>query len=420
MLAVAVCGCNALTGLAGNEYDRVPEPGCETGFADCDGRADNGCEAHVDSDENRCGPTCQPCGSAADSYPVCVGGKCGIACNGGFGDCDVDESNGCEVAFDKDPEGCGSCGWSCEGGTCELGRCGSVEIAAVSSGTISGLAVTSDQLLYSSSDGEVGRVSVTGGSALPLVVEPGVQFTGLVAGGGRAYWFSSPEGEFYECISSLPGTVSDLRMVPIEGGEAPVLDQSSACFEALAADDAFVFTNATGYDGMSYFHELRRVDPSAASPPLVWVLPAEGDFFFDTTPQPFAMDDNSIFWIAGYLLHTAPRNFAGAPTVLARGVNGPLVVDETDIFFLKSNAIRRMPKAGGRMLQVATASTQVLAVDADSVFWSSNGAVVRAGKDGSNATVLLQAAPASHLVVGAGRLFYASNNAVYKLVLPAL
>ncbi|MEJ7732473.1 MAG: hypothetical protein WKG00_25120, partial [Polyangiaceae bacterium] len=289
----------------------------------------------------------------------------------------------------------------------------------VPSGTITGLAATADQVVYSSSDGEIGRVSIAGGSAVSLVVEPGVRFSGLAVGGGRAFWFSWPQGDFYECLFSSPGNLSAIRAVPIDGGEATVIDQSTACLEALAADDAFLFSNGLGYDGMGYVRELRRVDLAAASPTEVWLLPGD-EFLSGPTPQPLAIDDTSVFWLADRVLYTGPRSFQGTATVLAPSAEGPLVVDATDIFFLQGNSIRRTPKTGGRILQVATASTGVLAADADSLFWSSNGAVVRAGKDGSDAAVLLQAAQASHLVVSGARLFYASNNAIYKLVLPAL
>lgn len=52
----------------------------------------------------------------------CEGGAC--TCAEGFGDCDGDLENGCEVRFDDDPVNCGSCGHGCLGGECTTAGCG--------------------------------------------------------------------------------------------------------------------------------------------------------------------------------------------------------------------------------------------------------------------------------------------------------
>ncbi len=103
---------------------------CTPGFRDCDGDSSNGCE--VDSNSNvmhcgTCGTVCPTMGATA----VCVMGRCRVTtttCQTGFGDCDRDEANGCEVDTRGDRRHCGRCGNVCEppsGGssTCTSGTC---------------------------------------------------------------------------------------------------------------------------------------------------------------------------------------------------------------------------------------------------------------------------------------------------------
>jgi hypothetical protein len=61
----------------------------------------------------------------ANGAAGCSGGACAVAsCNAGFGNCDGNPSNGCEVAHDTNSAHCGACGRSCPGGqSCYAGRC---------------------------------------------------------------------------------------------------------------------------------------------------------------------------------------------------------------------------------------------------------------------------------------------------------
>src|SRR5690606_26168400 len=81
---------------------------------------------------------CGACGVSCLNQPgvaagTCEQGACIIdACLPGFGDCDGDASNGCEVALNQ-PSACGACGVSCgTGERCDEGicRCGMVSNAA--------------------------------------------------------------------------------------------------------------------------------------------------------------------------------------------------------------------------------------------------------------------------------------------------
>ncbi|MFO0624189.1 MAG: hypothetical protein U0325_01115 [Polyangiales bacterium] len=105
---------------------------CNQGFADCDGNADNGCEADLRSGAQTCG-TCGTRCNAPNGTAACVSGQCTIgACNAGFANCDGNLGNGCEVNLRESATSCGTCGNACvlpnarprcEQGTCRVAAC---------------------------------------------------------------------------------------------------------------------------------------------------------------------------------------------------------------------------------------------------------------------------------------------------------
>ena len=102
---------------------------CNTGSANCDGVAANGCEVTLAADANNCGRCSNRC-NVPNGTPRCVGGACGVAsCNPGFANCDGDAANGCEVNTLTDPQNCGGCGLRCTAGygtgsyACTSGAC---------------------------------------------------------------------------------------------------------------------------------------------------------------------------------------------------------------------------------------------------------------------------------------------------------
>lgn len=99
---------------------------CLDGFADCDAKAANGCEARLDSPEH-----CGLCGAACRynrGNAACESGKCVLRdCSAGYGDCDGDHDNGCETDL-KSLSDCGACGKACTTPvnslpSCETGKC---------------------------------------------------------------------------------------------------------------------------------------------------------------------------------------------------------------------------------------------------------------------------------------------------------
>lgn len=98
---------------------------CESGWADCDGDAANGCETNTRTltDCGGCGAAC----SLSNATASCGTGTCEIvSCTTGFGDCDGLDVTGCERSL-RTLTDCGTCGTACNipgaGESCATGAC---------------------------------------------------------------------------------------------------------------------------------------------------------------------------------------------------------------------------------------------------------------------------------------------------------
>lgn len=95
---------------------------CEAGFGDCDDEATNGCEVTLASTAEHCGACGNDCTTmGANAAWGCADSLCEVAmCEPGFGDCTAEL--GCETDVLTDEANCGGCGVSCDG-TCSDGLC---------------------------------------------------------------------------------------------------------------------------------------------------------------------------------------------------------------------------------------------------------------------------------------------------------
>jgi MYXO-CTERM domain-containing protein len=97
---------------------------CEAGWGDCNGEGEDGCEVELDTNPNHCGGCGQLC-ELDHASAECRNGVCQLDdCDEGWADCNGDEADGCEVDLTSDAEHCGHCAVACpEGQTCEAGTC---------------------------------------------------------------------------------------------------------------------------------------------------------------------------------------------------------------------------------------------------------------------------------------------------------
>ena len=93
---------------------------CLSGLTACVG----GCY-DLQTDVLHCGGCDTACDPDPDhGVPACESGACTVVCDAGYGECNGDLTDGCEVATSANESHCGGCGVACPtGATCEAGVC---------------------------------------------------------------------------------------------------------------------------------------------------------------------------------------------------------------------------------------------------------------------------------------------------------
>lgn len=102
---------------------------CNADYADCNADPSDGCEANLQADPTNCSSCGNNCsaGGGAKAW-ACNAGKCEVTqCDVGYGDCDKDPTNKCEVDLQTDVNNCGFCGNVCNlvhaNAKCVAGQC---------------------------------------------------------------------------------------------------------------------------------------------------------------------------------------------------------------------------------------------------------------------------------------------------------
>jgi len=186
MAAFGVTACLSSANLGGGRDDGVQPDSPEAGT----------CAADLQTDVGNCGACGKVCGNRANAYGLCKQGACAIGCNTGFGDCDGKADTGCESMFATDSKHCGACGKSCGGARCVAGQCQPLAIAEVP-GYVSAVAQDSTDLYYAFSAGgnyAIGKVAKDGSRGHTEVVT-GItsSVASLVVTDTEVYWTRANE-----------------------------------------------------------------------------------------------------------------------------------------------------------------------------------------------------------------------------------
>ena len=99
---------------------------CEDGWKDCNGDPTDGCETNLNTSVEHCGDCKNNCFETTKGAfgQTCNEGKCDYAlCLSGYGDCNDDRTDGCEVDVLSNKEHCGACSKKCEGEYCNNSIC---------------------------------------------------------------------------------------------------------------------------------------------------------------------------------------------------------------------------------------------------------------------------------------------------------
>jgi hypothetical protein len=396
-------GASAGAGATGGGTGGTGGGECPTGFVDCDGDPDNGCEANLDEDVDNCGACDFVCGTDNTTSVACVAGACEPECSTGFADCvqpqAPDADDGCELMLGTETD-CGSCGHDCLGGACVDYACEPVVLASNAGGQGRELAIDDTNVYWTDRLAErVSKVPKDGGS--PTVLHDSLRFGVITIDDTTVYWGGNP------------GDESLIGVVPIAGGSAE--NYAGPSTYVLGVNDTYL-----------YFGD----DPE------LWRMPKGGPFNTDEMAATGAgnmrglfVDGTDIYFTSGTLIRHFDEN-TDALTLLYTSTNSStfnqLTGDATNLYWTTgtNGELNQGPRAGGtymtlamgtNLANVAVNSTHVFATDQD------GDAIIRVPIGGGTVETLIDTVDSPFDVQADETAIYFTSSLdgnVYKLALP--
>lgn len=209
---VANCGaCGRTCGAAnangaGTCLDGQCQFACKTGFADCNRDGADGCETDLLNTADHCG-TCDTACKVNHAGAACGNGQCIVgACESGYADCNKKAADGCETLLATSADHCGSCDKVCGDGnrvkSCAAGSCST----ACSPGyhACGSDCAADDSVAACGASCAVCPAGPNGSAAAciagtcefnPLVVATGVDMNGLLTVGHRDVFWVAADGK---------------------------------------------------------------------------------------------------------------------------------------------------------------------------------------------------------------------------------
>jgi hypothetical protein len=401
----------------GNELDA---DGCGPATKNCE-RSNPDCETDVDT-VTSCG-ACDVSCEQVHGKPTCEALKCVVkpgACDATFGDCDQDGTNGCETPLTTDPNNCGTCGRSCEGGTpCTNGMCAAVAYATASAALTDRPYFTAGRIFFSVANRGIGFVA-RDGTALPLTATEKDSSGPITLTGDADY--------VYWLRNTSPATIRKLA-TNAEGEVLKVNDNVGATyngFDLLRSNaTALFFSWEVGYTAP---YEIRTIAKTSSGTPavlvtgrahitqliiapdhLVWseqtgvglddlyAAPLSGgtgtdikhiapmrrpDDIYTANLQ---FDGTYLYWSdAAHGTGAIERFRLGAPAAVVEDVAFDLdaphheVIDEKYVYYLVKTSVYRVRKDGSALPELVTANTNMewLTFVDDKYIWGVSGAIL--------------------------------------------
>ena len=293
----------------------------------------------------------------------CSGGACTVAsCNKGFGNCDGDDTNGCEELLSVDGN-CGACGRSCLGATCVAGVCQPITLV---SGLTDpwGLLVDDTSVYFSDyTDGYIDRVSKTDGSGRIQLAKGYTTTWFMVMDGGYIY-FTTRNGKTVERVLADGSAPAETFLSPGVKTSGLVVDGGTIYFTQ---------SEASGF--------VWRAPKKKSAATVSLVAP-------QASPLGLAVDETNAYWgndLSGEVRRikktikggTSP----GQPVATGQGVVRGIVSDSHMVFWASEDSgvgrVSRYNTATTKLDVLAvTEPTRFLAVDAKYVYWAASDATM--------------------------------------------
>lgn len=369
--SLALCACLSSANLSGGEDKQAPLPSPTSSVATC-GAAD------LQTDVGNCGACGKVCGNYANAYGLCKAAKCAIGCNTGFGDCDGKIETGCESTLATDSMHCGACGHSCGGARCVAGQCQPFTLAELP-GSVTSIAGDATHLYYGYDGGganyAIGRIAKDGSAGHADVVTGIAKYPyalGLTA--TDVYWVKPNEA-----AAAAPGD-GQVHRAPKTGGVAgaPWLSNLKTSTQLVVADANAFFPT---YDSQARTSTIGRaalggtaaVDNTTGIKGSVASLTAEGAFLYY-----YAYGDGNP--IAGRGLFKCPTSGCATASTAIPGLpaNGSALQLTTNgglLYFVQSSrTISRMKTTGEELTPLVTmddtyGTIRSFAVDGQRLYW---------------------------------------------------
>ncbi len=417
VVALALVACSLAQNISSYSSG---DGGADASVCAADKKSCNGkCVSLIDPEYGCAAAACEPCPSPSRATAVCdAAGTCGVGtCTAGFANCNAKSADGCEADIATDGAHCGKCNNSCDGSSCSAEKCQPLVIAMGQSSP-GEIALDSGQVYWTNyGSGAVMRASKDGKTTV-IVADNQASVWGVAVFGSNVYWANaaSTGGSAWQGStngSSAPvelyatkASNSRMRGVAADGDylfiahydynqvvRVNLVDQTKASYPAqkpnditLDADSAY-WSNEEGS-----LVKLSRMAASGTAPQVL--------LSGLSRPRGVAFDENNVFVVASGnvngsdgTLYRVPKN-GGVGVELATSLHNPreLAVDATHVYFTSygDGTVQRMSKdavAGGTREVIATAQQFPIgiAVDDRYIFWinfatGSQGTVVRVKK----------------------------------------
>lgn len=302
-----------------------------------------------------------------------------------------------------DPQNCGACGHSCQGGACTASTCQPVLLA--SSSNANAMAVDATNVYWIDGYGSVMKVPLAGGAAQTVVSSQALDW--VIAVDATNVYYVEAEG-----------TV--VTKAPIDGSSPPVMlcalgNGGGALGIGVDATSVYVLTDALesavvkvpigggpatplfaggvnpqGGMAMTATNIFWTGTPIAGTDVMTVPISGGTASSFSLGSQAasgIATDGSSVYWtiVNGGVLKQSVVGSKPIPTAVGDGKVDAvsMVVDEKSVYWTDrvSNAVMSVPIDGGAITTLASGQQPFgIAVDARSVYWTDSGKVMKVAK----------------------------------------